>query len=840
MKKRIVAVLLSMAMVMTTGVGTVGAADFADETVAAETIDVQPEDSEVSADDSAEEAPADDASVDLDTEDGTEDPQDPVIDTQDGEDNSSVDIDFSAGEDQTADAAATGDQAVEEELNELGAGESVTSEKSVLYYTKWKNEDGKWKLLKPSTKTLAAETTEDNAVTADAATDTDAEETTEETGADVSVQSTEDAQTADTSEAEDNTGDTEDAGTVTYYTDELVNVDTIDPSTGEVLTSGTYYFDENGYLATGYKDVDGAHYYFRTASEAKITGSKDTSMKTPYNSNLGQAQKHVWIWITDAFHIFGDDGKEASFQAGKLYEIGKGKYYCLNADGKPVVGDKTINNKLYTFLPKDESAGRTYPGLMAQNQWVGKVINGNKKWRYFQSNGVYKSMGAGAYKLLSNSDNLYLLSSKGYIVKNTMMKGADGGVYLSNSKGVVYRNALVKKDGYRYFFLSNGKRASYKNCWVKIKPAGNRYYYFGKTAGRVQEKKGYQKVTVNKKFVGWFYFSKNGNNVQNQWVGKKYFLSDGRLASGVTKVGSKYYFFQRSSTSAYKGDKYVNTWIKYKNNYYYAYSDGTLAIKGWKRLTVDKKRYWFYFKNCIAQTNTSATRGTTKGYLDSRGRFVVGWVTVDSNNNKVRYIDPATGNYAKNTVLKINGKYYKFNSKGYRVNDRTSEYKQKSYYLVVDKVNGVMTVYTDSSMQIPIKSIRVSVGLPATPTPEGTFTITRAGRWQELMGPSWGQYGSHVVGGIFVHSVACGQANTNNLPAGEYLKLGSPASHGCIRCCVADAKWVWDNCNGSKIKIIKGTYQYDNARKGPLGKNPLTPLRGSKTFDPTDPLMSKY
>ena len=151
-----------------------------------------------------------------------------------------------------------------------------------------------------------------------------------------------------------------------------------------------------------------------------------------------------------------------------------------------------------------------------------------------------------------------------------------------------------------------------------------------------------------------------------------------------------------------------------------------------------------------------------------------------------------------------------------------------------------MTVYTDSSMQIPIKSIRVSVGMPATPTPEGTFTVTRAGRWQELMGPSWGQYGSHVVGGIFVHSVACGQANTNNLPAGEYLKLGSPASHGCIRCCVADAKWVWDNCNGSRIKIIKGTYQYDNARKGPLGKNPLKPLRGSKTFDPTDPLMSRY
>ena len=80
--------------------------------------------------------------------------------------------------------------------------------------------------------------------------------------------------------------------------------------------------------------------------------------------------------------------------------------------------------------------------------------------------------------------------------------------------------------------------------------------------------------------------------------------------------------------------------------------------------------------------------------------------------------------------------------------------------------------------------------------------------------------------------------NANNLPAGEYLKLGSPASHGCIRCCVADAKWVWENCNGAKIKIFDGTYKADECFKGPLGRNPITPLRGSGTFDPTDPIYN--
>ena len=146
-----------------------------------------------------------------------------------------------------------------------------------------------------------------------------------------------------------------------------------------------------------------------------------------------------------------------------------------------------------------------------------------------------------------------------------------------------------------------------------------------------------------------------------------------------------------------------------------------------------------------------------------------------------------------------------------------------------------MTVFADSARTIPVKTIRVSVGLASTPTPTGPYTLSRSARWQPLMGPSWGQYGTHVVNGIFVHSVACGQANSYNLPVGEYLRLGNPASHGCIRACVADAKWVWDNCNGSKIHIFDGTYTSNEALKGPLGRKALTPLRGSKNFDPTDP-----
>ena len=54
---------------------------------------------------------------------------------------------------------------------------------------------------------------------------------------------------------------------------------------------------------------------------------------------------------------------------------------------------------------------------------------------------------------------------------------------------------------------------------------------------------------------------------------------------------------------------------------------------------------------------------------------------------------------------------------------------------------------------------------------------------------------------------------------------------------MADAKWVYENCNGASISIIDGQYKADDAMKGPLGKKALTPLRGTGNFDPTDPAV---
>ena len=619
-------------------------------------------------------------------------------------------------------------------------------------------------------------------------------------------------------------------GNAVYYTskDGLVEITTLNDK-GAEIRKGKYTFDGNGYLITGRSVVNGAEYYFLPAAKAGNNA-------TPTNSNLGQMQKNVdWFWEDGAFHRYGGDGRE-NVTANTIEKIGSDYYYLLSG-GKPYVGRKntTFSGRTGQYCFQAAANSGDIPGKMLRNGWTYADTKYGRRWLYFASDGRWTRKGCGAYKLLPAKDVLYVLDKNGYLVKNRVVKGANGYYYMSNKYGHAYRNKLVKVGKYRYYFIGDGRRATFRNRWVRLPGAGNRYYYFGNVRGRIQEKHGFQKITVGGKFIGWFYFSKAGNHYIDYFSGGRYFRPDGRLASGVCKVNGRYYFFERSSRNAYRGKMYKGTWIKYNGSYYYAGINGNLATNGWRTI----RGSYYYFKSLKAVTNTNIKRGDTYGRLDSRGKFVTGWMVANNAKNKARYMDPSTGKFLRNTSKKIDGLLYYFDSNGYRKTDLTNIYKGP-YYLEVDRINGVMTVF-NKNRTVPVKTIRVSVGNPISLTSlTGKYldTVKRAGRWQLLMGPSWGQYGSHVKGGIYIHSVASGLKNANNLPAGEYLKLGSPASHGCIRCCVADAKWVWDNCNGAKIKIFDGAYKSDECFKGPLGRNPLTPLRGSGTFDPTDPLYN--
>ena len=130
---------------------------------------------------------------------------------------------------------------------------------------------------------------------------------------------------------------------------------------------------------------------------------------------------------------------------------------------------------------------------------------------------------------------------------------------------------------------------------------------------------------------------------------------------------------------------------------------------------------------------------------------------------------------------------------------------------------------------IPVKTFTCSVGLPGTPTPTGTFTTPAKYRWHTLMGPSYGQYCTRIVGGVLFHSVAGSNMTSHNLSAGNYNMLGQPASHGCVRLCVRDAKWIYDNCALGTTVTISDTAAM-------LFDKPATiKIPTGQDWDPTDP-----
>ncbi|MGN0262973.1 MAG: GBS Bsp-like repeat-containing protein [Oliverpabstia sp.] len=159
--------------------------------------------------------------------------------------------------------------------------------------------------------------------------------------------------------------------------------------------------------------------------------------------------------------------------------------------------------------------------------------------------------------------------------------------------------------------------------------------------------------------------------------------------------------------------------------------------------------------------------------------------------------------------------------------------RQSRYVAEVNRQTCTVNIYASDGANgyiIPVIAFTCSVGMPDTPTPTGTFHTLNKYRWHELMGPSYGQYCTRIVGGILFHSVAGSNMTSYNLSAAEYNKLGQPASHGCVRLCVRDAKWIYDNCElDMEVRI------FDSSFAGPFGKPATIKIPASQNWDPTDP-----
>jgi len=131
------------------------------------------------------------------------------------------------------------------------------------------------------------------------------------------------------------------------------------------------------------------------------------------------------------------------------------------------------------------------------------------------------------------------------------------------------------------------------------------------------------------------------------------------------------------------------------------------------------------------------------------------------------------------------------------------------YYVVVDVKNQATKVYAideNGEYTIPVKQMICSTGMVGTPSDLGDFvTNGRRAQWAyfSLYG-SHARYWTRINDNIAFHSVIYNEVDNMALSVKSYNKLGSRASHGCIRLLVSDAKWIYENIRaGTTIHITE-------------------------------------
>ena len=155
------------------------------------------------------------------------------------------------------------------------------------------------------------------------------------------------------------------------------------------------------------------------------------------------------------------------------------------------------------------------------------------------------------------------------------------------------------------------------------------------------------------------------------------------------------------------------------------------------------------------------------------------------------------------------------------------------YYIVVYTGSQSTVVYgkdDNGNYTRIVQAFTVSTGRKnSTPTRKGLYKIRAKYRWRTLMGPCYGQYCSSISPDYLFHSVPYDKRRPDTLYNASYNNLGKAVSHGCIRMCVRDVKWIYDNCPiGTQVHVV-----WDS---GPAGKGVPKRKSGSKYsgWDPSD------
>ena len=387
-------------------------------------------------------------------------------------------------------------------------------------------------------------------------------------------------------------------------------------NTWKLINGSWYYFESDGWMATGWKKLGGEWYYL-TSSGAMATGWVKLNGKYYFMNGSGVMQHDTWV----------DNGA-----------------YYVNSDGVWVEG-KTSQNRAESSRT-DSAAGwvsgggrwwyREADGSYPRNSW--KVINGS--WYYFDGSGW---MVTGWLKRASSG--YYLEPGNGNMVTGWRKIGSTW-YYLNPGNGDM-ATGWTTIGGTRYYMNQDGAMVV---GWLQL---GSDWYYMNGSGAMLT---GWQKIGGT-----WYYLNPTTGKMATGWTtvgGSKYYMngSGAMLTDWQNIDGSEYYFYSSGAmaVSTVIGGveigadgkasrtesqaigtltKFLKTMIQPVGNTLYVWGGGHDAWTDGDGLRIGMNPKWKQFYNQQgASYNYTKHRYEYQNGLDCSG--LVSWAVYNTYNTK--------------------------------------------------------------------------------------------------------------------------------------------------------------------------------------------------------------
>lgn len=449
-----------------------------------------------------------------------------------------------------------------------------------------------------------------------------------------------------------------------------------------------YYSAIHNSRARGIPGLIVEHAFITNAAEAKIMKS---------DANLTKMGKADAAGIAKAYNFatgywYKDNGTWKYWDGSKyvtskwLYRAGT--WYYFNANEQPVSGLQKINGAWYYF---DKT---TYANTSG---W----IKDGGKWYYGRSDNAIKeswSLKPGWLKL----DAWYYFdpATDGHPVKTGLFT-VDGVQYYADGNGRMAANKDVTVNGVVYHAAASGaltKKGSAQAVATQTPSAQT-------VTTQITDAKMAGKTGWVQDGAGWHYY-KNGK-AQSGWIklkGAWYYL-DPNIAGHPAKTGffsdGKARYYCQSGSCAMK-----TGWVRSGDAWYYFKASGAMAY-GWQKVGGT----WYYLDK---KTGVMAANEWIDGWwLSKSGAWKYKYKGSWRENATGWWYGDTSGWYAKDNKQKINGVAYRFDARGYWIEDKAANTTQATSTKAASTTNATGKTNTASDAKAATEDYDI-MGKPGT------------------------------------------------------------------------------------------------------------------------------